>query len=183
VTDLFLERRFEPALAESDVLDMASNAADCFGMHRVDWLGSLLSTDGRRMFCWFSAPDMESARVAMRQIDADTTVFWRGSVHDNPAIPQEELAAANVLVERSFDEGTTLEAVQRIEDAGASCLESRGVRFVRTFFSADRRRMVCLYRAPDAESVREAQREAGVPFNDAWTFRAVGPAMPPATTS
>jgi len=68
-----------------------------------------------------------------------------------------------------------LQKIQDIENAGIGCLESRNVRFIRTFFSADQKRMICLYAAPDAESVRQAQREAGVPFEEAWTFRAVDP--------
>jgi hypothetical protein len=35
--------------------------------------------------------------------------------------------------------------------------------------------MICLYEAPDAESVRQAQREAGVPFDEAWAFARYGP--------
>jgi hypothetical protein len=30
--------------------------------------------------------------------------------------------------------------------------------------------MICLYRAPDADAVREAQRQAGVPFTSVWRF-------------
>ncbi|KPJ80351.1 MAG: hypothetical protein AMJ58_08895 [Gammaproteobacteria bacterium SG8_30] len=65
--------------------------------------------------------------------------------------------------------------IQAIEDAGAGCLENHRVRFVRTYFSADRRRMMCLYRAPDAESVRIAQREAGMPVERVWSFRQFRP--------
>jgi hypothetical protein len=174
MTDMFLERVFDSPLSPDGVMELAARSADCFAMHRVDWHGSCLSNDGQKMFCWFRAPDMESARIAMRQIDADTRVFWRGSVHDAPDIGAEDLAGANVLVERRFDDGVTLEQIQEIEDAGIGCLESRNVRFIRTFFSADNKRMICLYDGPDAESVRQAQREAGVPFEEAWTFRAVG---------
>jgi hypothetical protein len=55
--------------------------------------------------------------------------------------------------------------VQAIEDANAHCLEAHRVRFMRTFFSSDRRRMACLYLAPDAESVRIAQRQATMPVD------------------
>jgi hypothetical protein len=76
-----------------------------------------------------------------------------------------------VVVERSFDSPVTLEEVQAIEDAGAACLAARNVEFVRTIFSRDRKRMICLYRAPDAEAVREAQRKAGMPVDAVWSFR------------
>jgi hypothetical protein len=78
---------------------------------------------------------------------------------------------STVVVERSFAEPVLLEDIQAIEDRGAWCLEAHGVRFLRTYFSRDRRRMICLYEAGDAESVRIAQQQAGVPFDVAWTAR------------
>ena len=49
-----------------------------------------------------------------------------------------------------------------------------GVRFLRSYFSTDGRRMLCLYEAPDVESVRFANRQAGLPFDLAWGVRALG---------
>lgn len=175
MTDVFLERRFDPALTASDVWDMVEDVSGCFGIHQVDWQDSLMSMDGQLMFCWFRAPDMESARIAMRQEGIDTRVFWRGTVHDAPGTQEEDLASANVLVERSFEAPVTMRDIQDIEDAGRWCLETRNVRFIRSFFSAEQTRMICLYEAPDAESVRQAQREAGVPFDDVWSFRKFSP--------
>ena len=174
MTDLFLERVFEPPLTPERVMEMADQAAGCFDLYNVEWRGSCLATDGRKMVCWFRAPDLESARIAMRQSKVDVQVAWPGSVHDAPDLTQEDTAAANVLVERRFADSVTLQQIQDIEDAGIACLESRNVRFIRTFFSVDQKRMICLYEAPDAESVRQAQREAGVPFEEAWPYRLVG---------
>lgn len=176
MTDCFLERDFDPPIDKAAVLKMALDCFGCFSIHQVDWCTSLLANDGRRMVCWFRSPDLESSRIAMRQSNVDCRVLWRGSVHDKPGLDDGQLAAANVLVERSFDTAVTLDQIQAIEDAGIECLETRDVHFVRTFFSADQQRMICLYRAPDAESVREAQRRAGVPFDSAWAFQSVGPA-------
>jgi hypothetical protein len=80
---------------------------------------------------------------------------------------------STVVVERAFPEPVTFADIQATEDRGARCLEAHGVRFTRTFFSRDRRRMVCLYEAKDAESVRLAQEKAGLPFERAWTARVV----------
>jgi len=176
MTDCFLERDFDPPIDKAAVLGMALDCFGCFSIHQVDWRMSLLAGDGGRMVCWFRSPDLESSRIAMRQSNVDCRVLWRGSVHDKPGLGEEGLAAANVLVERRFEEPVTLAQIQAIEDAGIRCLETRDVHFVRTFFAADQRRMICLYRAPDAESVREAQRQASVPFDVAWAFHAVGPA-------
>jgi hypothetical protein len=157
---------------------MATDAAGCFDIHRVAWHGSLLSADGHRMCCWFSAADLESARLALRETVDEAVVYWRGSVHTVPGLSEEDIAGANVVVERSFENAVTLQEIQDIEDAGIACLETRNVRFMRTFFAADQKRMICLYAAPDVESVRQAQRGAAVPFDEAWGFRKIGPVPP-----
>jgi hypothetical protein len=176
MTDVVLERQFDPPLTAQDVLHMAHDGASCFGLYRVDWNSSFLSRDGRRMVCHFTAPDTESARTALRQVNADVTFCWPGAIHLAPGANAS--LEPNVLVQRSFAEPVELAEIQAIEDAGARCLEMRHVEFVRTYFSRDRTRMVCLYHAPDAESVRAAQREAKVPFDQIWAFERVGPPAP-----
>jgi len=74
-----------------------------------------------------------------------------------------------VLVERRFSRPTRFEDIQALEDEGAWCLKAHGVRFLRTFFSRDGKRMLCLYEAPDAEAVRLAETQAKVPFDNVWT--------------
>ena len=75
-----------------------------------------------------------------------------------------------VLVERSFAEPV---AFEDFRGRGASCLELYRARFLRAYFSGDRLRMICLFEAPDAESVRVAQEKSGLPFEAAWTARVV----------
>jgi hypothetical protein len=48
------------------------------------------------------------------------------------------------------------------------------VSFLRSYFAIDGRRMLCLYEAPDVESVRFANRQAGLPFDRVWGARAIG---------
>ena len=170
MTDIFLERTLDPPLTEDDVRAAVHDAEGCFNLHKVEWRQSLLAADGRRMFCWFEAPDAESARTALRQVQADTGMLWPGTVHDAPDIPPNP---PNVAVLRTFDQPVTLDQIQAIEDAGAWCLETHRVKFARTFFSRDRKRMICLYQAPDAESVRLAQRQAEMPVDLVWAFQPV----------
>jgi len=169
-THLILERVFDPPLTVADVHGRVRESAWCFEMHRVAWRASLLAADGQRMVCWFEAPDAESARIALRQSGAEIGRLWAGTVHDAP-----QSAVPNVLVERSFDEPVALEDIQAIEDALSWCLDAHGVRFARTFFAADRRRMLCLYEAPDAEAVRVAQRQASMPVSAVWAFTRIAP--------
>jgi len=74
-----------------------------------------------------------------------------------------------VVVERLFPEPIEVDEIEEMKAAAAHCFEMRDVEFVRTFIAPDRKRMICVYRAPDAEAVREANRHAGAPFEAVWT--------------
>ena len=50
----------------------------------------------------------------------------------------------------------------------APCLDLYNVRWIRSFWSADRRRMICEYEAADVASVRTVQHEASAKFDHAW---------------
>ena len=84
-----------------------------------------------------------------------------------------------VVVERSFETPERFDELQAREAAVASCLEEYRVRFMRTYFSLDGLRAVCLFDGPDAESVRRTQRVANVPLERAYRAEAVAEAEPP----
>lgn len=170
--NVFLERTFDAPLTVEQMLERSRSTAWCMELYKVDWEQSFLAMDGRQMVCWLRAIDAESARNALRKGGADTRILWVGTVHDGL-----DPAAANVLVERRFDAPVALEEIQSREDAASWCLEAYRVKFARTLLSQDRKRMLCLYQAPDAESVRAAQREAGMPFEAVWAFQSITPAM------
>lgn len=73
-----------------------------------------------------------------------------------------------MIVESTYDPPLTDEARRRDQERLDPCLEMRGVEWVRSFEAADRRRKICLFRAPDAESLREALRGAGLAFDRVW---------------
>ncbi|MGR4068607.1 DUF4242 domain-containing protein [Halomonas sp. LR3S48] len=175
--DVILERGFDRPLAPELVRSLSEAAQPCFDLHRIQWQESLLARDGRRLVCHFLAPDVESARIGLRHAGADISSLWGGSVHDAPGLKATDLIAANVMVERRFAAAVTFEAIQALEDAGSACLDNHQVRFLRTLFSLDRQRMLCLYHAPDAESVRLAQHQAGMPVTHVWAFQRIAPVM------
>ena len=76
---------------------------------------------------------------------------------------------ARVIVERSFEDAASFDALQAQEDAFAWCAEQHAVTFIRSYDSKDRKRMICDYEAPDAEAVRRLQRTASMPFERIWT--------------
>lgn len=163
---IIMERQFDPPVDDPTFRVMASGLEDCRTIYRAEWQESLMSDDGHLLTCCFHAPDAESIRQMSREDASNNKRVWPGSFHDT-----EREGQANVVVERSFDEPVTLENLQAIEDAAAWCLELHKVTFLRTYFSNDHKRMLCLYQAPDAESVRLAQQQAGMPFDRVWACR------------
>ena len=69
----------------------------------------------------------------------------------------------------TFDPPLTDEEHNRLGQRLDPCLESHGARWVLSYLSSDRRRMVCEFEAPDAEAVRTSYRSAGVGFERVWT--------------
>jgi hypothetical protein len=70
-----------------------------------------------------------------------------------------------VLVEYAMPPEAEAEPMARRLDR---CLELRGARWMRSYLTPDHRGALCEFEAPDAESVREAFRSAGLPFDRAW---------------
>jgi len=176
MNDVFVERRWSEPLTEEGMQAMAAMAASCLGIHRVDWLGSLLSADGIDMFCHFRGPDAESVRIAiLQQSGSAPGRVWACRVEDVPGTTASDLAAVTVVVGHTADTPAAFDDRHVRDDVQIGCFGTHRVRLVRSYLSADRRRMFGLYRAPDAESVRLAQRAAGLPPDPIWTVRRYAP--------
>ena len=78
---------------------------------------------------------------------------------------------ALVIVERTLDPALSVEDVLAGREANRGCYSLRRVKHVTTYLSADGRRAFCVFEAPDAASVREADEQAGNRFDRVWTAR------------
>jgi hypothetical protein len=76
---------------------------------------------------------------------------------------------ARVLVEQVFAEPFTDERYAAFATKLDPCVEVRKGMWRRSSLAIDKLRMVCEFEAPDAESVREAFRTAGIPYERVWT--------------
>ena len=74
----------------------------------------------------------------------------------------------HLIVEQTFETPLTDEEHGRIGQRLDKCLEAYGARWMRSYLSTERRRMVCEFEAPDAEAVRVSYRSAGVAFDRVW---------------
>lgn len=73
-----------------------------------------------------------------------------------------------VVVERTFSDELTPDLVREMAESAGGCLELYRVESVRSYLSPDRKRMICVFRAPDAESVRTALRNNGSSPTSVW---------------
>lgn len=81
---------------------------------------------------------------------------------------RDELALINVIGELSFDAPIALEDIAKLECSYTWCFANCRVRLVRGFLARNGKRAVLLFQAPDAESVRQALRQAQTPFEQIW---------------
>jgi hypothetical protein len=170
--NVVIERLFDQSVALSAVDELYRAQRRCMEDNRVAPSHSYLSADGTRLVCVLRAPDAEAVRRVARQIkDVPQGRAWSASILDPPAPPARVIDAdllPRIVVERTFDEPVAFEKLEALEEEGRWCLDLHRVEYLRSYFAVDRRRMLCVYRAPDADSVRRAQRQIGLPFDRAW---------------
>lgn len=75
---------------------------------------------------------------------------------------------ASIIVEYSFAEAMPDETLSTMAARLDECLQIRNGAWVRSSLSSDRKRMICEFEAPDAESVRDALRSARQSFDRVW---------------
>jgi len=104
-------------------------------------------------------------------LHAETVPVRRPSVKSHPiALLSQPWYPPNmewVVVERDLPVGVTVERL--IELAEEACLDLYGVTAIRSYLSSDRRRMICIFQAPDAEAVRTTLNATPLPPNRVWT--------------
>jgi hypothetical protein len=136
----------------------------------VRFLRSYFSRDRRRMICLYEAPDADSVRLAQEKAGVPFERAWTTRV---VRFENDEPDGDAIVVERTLPQPLNEDAILGSAARGAWCLEQRGCRSVSSYLSGDGRRLVCVFAGPDAESVREAQKQLGMPFEVAWPARVI----------
>ena len=75
----------------------------------------------------------------------------------------------DVMVERSFDLPFNENDHCRELEKCMTCMNIYGIQFIESFLSFEKDRMICHFRAPDAESVRQAIRKQGLCADLVWS--------------
>ncbi len=162
---VLVERSFPQPVAFEEIQAIEDRGAWCLEAHRVRFLRSYFSRDGRRMLCLYEAPDAESVRLARAKAGIPFDTAWTTRVVRHGA---DEPDGDAIVVERTLPQPVDEAAIREAAGRGAWCLEQRRSRIVCSYLSGDGRRVVCVFAGPDAESIREAQRQVGMPFDVAW---------------
>jgi hypothetical protein len=163
MTDVFYLRPIDPPVNLEDLPGMVQYAAGCFDLHHVEWKHSFLSADGRRMLCWYQAPDAESARLALRELGSDMHAVWAGNVTGEGA-EAPSISTANLLAEVLF-------AAPLFADDVASrvaALERQGVTVVRGILSTRGTRWLGVLKGQDEQTARSALERAGLSAELVW---------------
>jgi hypothetical protein len=74
----------------------------------------------------------------------------------------------HVVVEREFEGTITVETLRAAAHAGRWCFDQHQVRHLGAYMSNDGRRLICLFEAPDLESVRVLNEAVGLPSTTTW---------------
>lgn len=164
-----VERVFEGPRVFEELQSAEQAVAWCLQQHRVSFLRSYLSLDARSMICVYHAPDAEAVRETQRQAGLPVSRLWSARILGATGRHQARPGLATVVVERAFTEPVSIDLIRGLLAKGMACLAANRVELLESKLSTDRARMLCVFEAPDAEAVRRANRQMGVPVERVWT--------------
>jgi Nickel responsive protein SCO4226-like len=166
---VLVERRFDQPVTYEDIQGQELAGSWCLDTYHVRFLKTFFSKDRRRMLCLYEAPDAESVRLAEAQVKMPFDCAWTCHLLQGGEQSLHPSSKEYVVVERSFPEPITKDFVATTFCGARGCMELHRASYLESFLGYDGHKMVCVFRAPDAEAVRTANSQAGVPYTDVWT--------------
>lgn len=164
-----VERSFDEPANYEQLEAREKAAAWCGTTRRVRFLRSYFSSDKRHMVCLYEAPDAEAVRTFQHAAEMPVTHVY--SVHNVvDALPERPRGYSMVVAQRDLTAmpDLTLEMVQHQATDPLGCSRRLRLEHFGAYLSRDLKRMVCTYYTPDLESVRQANRESGTPWEHLW---------------
>ena len=165
---VIVKRSFEEPVAMADLEARADAVAWCFQQHGVQVLRSYFAIDRRTMISLYRAPDAEAVRETQRRAGLPVTSIWTAVVIGNVEVPAVSPPRTMIIVEREFPDPVTMELVEQTLSREGHCFSIHRADLLASHLARDGGRMVCVFSAPDAESVRIANRQIGMPVANAW---------------
>ncbi len=172
---VIIEQEFVSPLTADDIVRPAEKTRTCMELYGAHPRRHYLALGGLHCMCVFDAPDAEAVRSAFRLAAGNLPKgIWAATVHpENAADANRPPVLQNpdfsfVMVERIFADPVNYADVVVPDEVGVCSRDRRAVRYLRSYFSSNRRQMVSVYEAPDVEAVLAANRNAGLTFERVW---------------
>ena len=126
------------------------------------WVRSYVAADGSRTICEFEAADVATIIALHRAHGVEPERAWESFKHEastsvtyaRSEAAKVALPGVTVIVVTDFDPPISDATNQAMGERVFSCLAAQHASWVRTYLSIDRRRMVCNFEGPDADTVR-----------------------------
>jgi Protein of unknown function (DUF4242) len=78
-------------------------------------------------------------------------------------------AVSEMMISPSLPAPMTYDNWMKATESLDGCMEARSIQWLYSLVSVQGDRSLCVYQVPDAEALREAYHEAGMPFQQIWT--------------
>lgn len=169
---VIVERNFDTPRSYQEVMAKMADPSSqtCLDMHEVEFVRSYIAKDMSRQICVFKAKDAESVRQANRHAGMIFDIAYSAEGVPFPDLPNEEQAKrAIIIADRIFDGPDHLEQYREAEEYATGCNRLYGIDFLGGFCADDSRHAFCVYAASDAETVRVANRQSGLPYEAVWS--------------
>jgi len=199
VPDFYIERAFV-TLTAADERALSRRLESCARAYPVRWRECLVDGARTRILCHLEAESLPAARAAALCLGVTRDGVWLSAVpwaaairiaDSDPATigeqhsratsgtrgwtpANEEEGLVHVMAEWLLDAPTDALDFARAQNVCDWCLDTLRVRPESVASTADGRRVVTFFCAPDAESVRNACRHATVPFDRVTALRPLG---------
>ena len=168
--DFYIERTFA-TLTAADERVLSRRLESCARAYPVRWHKCLVDGARTRIVCHLEAESLPAARAAALCLGVTRDGVWLSAVPWAAAPATTDVRLGDVMAEWLLNAPTDALNFARAQNVCDWCLDTLRVRPESVASTADGRRVVTFFCAPDAESVRNAYRYATVPFDRITALR------------
>lgn len=192
MADFYLERALATPFTAAAERSLRRRLQSCAHAHPVRWHECLVDAERQRIVWRVEAEDLPAARAAALCSGVEPDANWLSAVplaEAPPAVVEAHAAPGagtgcgthagliDVLAECRRDAPIDIVRLVRDRNMCDWCLDTLRVQPGPLACSADGRRVVAFFRAPDAEAVRNAHRYATIPFDRVTAVRRLDPGV------
>lgn len=160
---VIVETASEQPLTDAYLEEADRIGLPCLQAHGVTWRYSLLSKDRDQMICIFDAPDAASVRNSYAKLGIQKRAIWAGElIQPKGTQPSPDWAECYVIEAHYPSLGE--EEWNKVEQNFSQFFMESGMKWLHSYVSLDRTRVVYELDALDAETIQNAHHRFGIPY-------------------